>query len=341
MKFLRGGVAALVMSAALFFAIGYVLPDKAHVTRSIVVAAPQCQVFAVLDGFRLYGQWSPWAAKDPQMKTQISGAPFGVGARYDWSGNAAVGSGSEVIVDSAPYKLVKTKVQYSDRDQPSFSTFTLEPQGAQTKVTWTVDIGLGPDPLAHYRGLMVDKQVGPDYEQGLQRLKALAESRPKDDFSALNVDLTEVKAQTYLYLPGHSSTDPAAVNKAQTEAFGKLGELMKDLGLKQTGAPLAVTKQWDPVAKVYDFDAGIPIDRTDVNLPANSAAEFAQTYEGPALRVRYKGAYGDLPKTYALLTEFMKAFELRNNGLLWEQYLTDPTATPEAQRELEIFVPVK
>jgi hypothetical protein len=341
MKLLRGVAVALVMAAALFFAIGYVLPDKAHVTRSILVAAPQCQVFAVLDGFRLYDQWSPWAGRDPQRQAQIGGAPFGVGARYDWSGGEAAGSGSLVIVDSAPYKLVKVKAQYGDRNQPTFFTFTLQPQGAQTLVTWTADIGLGPDPLAHYLGLMVDKKVGPEYEQGLQRLKTLAESRPKDDFSALNVDLTDVKAQTYLYLPGRSSTDPEAVNKAQTEAFGKLGEVMKELGLKQTGAPLAVTKVWDPLAKVYEFDAGIPIERTNVTLPPKSEADFAQTYAGPALRVRYKGSYRDLPQTYALLTEFMKAFSLRNNGLLWEQYLTDPTATPEAQRELEIFVPVK
>jgi hypothetical protein len=38
---------------------------------------------------------------------------------------------------------------------------------------------LGANPLARYFGLWMDGMVGPDFEEGLGRLKALAEAQPK------------------------------------------------------------------------------------------------------------------------------------------------------------------
>lgn len=38
---------------------------------------------------------------------------------------------------------------------------------------------LGANPLARYFGLWMDGMVGPDFEEGLGRLKALSEAQPK------------------------------------------------------------------------------------------------------------------------------------------------------------------
>ena len=52
----------------------------------------------------------------------------------------------------------------------------LEPSGTGSKVTWDFSSDLGFNPVLRYFGLGFDKMVGPDYEAGLAKLKAVAET---------------------------------------------------------------------------------------------------------------------------------------------------------------------
>jgi effector-binding domain-containing protein len=342
----RNILQGLVMLVALFFAVGFVLPDKAHVERSTKVQAPACEVFALVNGFRQFDRWSPWADKDPQMKVTMSGPPLGVGARYEWSGNQAVGSGSQEIVASTPCSQVKTKLMFGGFDKASLATFELEPDGAVTRVTWSLDVPLGASPIAHYFGLLIKRQTGPDYESGLNRLRGVAEGGPKSDFSTLHAELVQLQPITYAYVSGSSSTEPDAIAKALGPAYAKVGVFMAASGLKQAGAPLAVTRRWDPQAKVYEFDAGIPLDKADAQAPDSikgkpSEVKIGHTYAGTALKAEHHGAYKDMGGTYAQIDAYKAAYLLQDNGLSWEQYVSDPGKTPEAQLLTDIFVPVK
>lgn len=342
----RNIVLGLVLVVALFFAIGLVLPDKVTVQRSIKIQAPASQVFALVNGFRQFGKWSPWADKDPQMKVQMDGPAYGVGAHYLWQGNDAVGSGSQEIVASTEYSEVRTRLNFVGFDRSSLAVFTLERDGEQTRVTWSLQVALGGNPVAHYFGPLMGRRIGPDYERGLARLKALAEAGDKTDFSALKAELLDGKTQAYAYVAGSSSTDPDAIAKALGAAYAKVGVFMAAAGLKQAGAPLAVTRRWDPQANVYEFDAGIPLDRSDAQVPDTvkgkpGEVKIAQTYAGPLLKVEHHGSYKEMGKTYALLDAFKKAYALQDNGQSWEQYVSDPGKTPEAQLLTDIYVPVK
>src|SRR5579859_6466263 len=124
---LRSLFIGILLLAVLILGIGFVLPDHAHVERSTVIQAPPAQVFGLLDGFRQFDKWSPWAEKDPQAKVTQSGALFGVGAKYEWSGNKDVGSGSQEIMLSQPYTHVQTKLIFGGFDQPSTADFVLAP----------------------------------------------------------------------------------------------------------------------------------------------------------------------------------------------------------------------
>ncbi len=343
---LRNIVLGLVLLVALFFSVGLVLPDRVHVQRSIKIQAPDAQVFALVNSFRRFDQWSPWADKDPQMKVQISGPAYGVGAHYEWTGNKAVGSGTQEIVGSTENAQVKTRLSFAGFDQPSLATFDLEQDGPSTRVTWGLEISLGRNPIGHYFGLLMDRQIGPDYERGLARLKTLAEGGDKTDFSALKASLVDSTAQSYAYVSGATTTDTDAIGKALTVAYGKVGVFMTAAGLKQAAPPIALTRRWDEQAKVYEYDAGIPVDRSDAPASASvngkpSEVKMAQTYAGPALKVEYRGPYKDMGKAYAMIEAFKKAYVLQDNGLSWQQYVSDPTKTPEAQLLTDIYVPVK
>lgn len=158
--------------------IGFLLADKVHVERSAKILASPSTLYAVLNSFEKFDQWSPWADLDPNVKVERSGPASGVGARYAWHGNADVGAGSQEIIATTPDSEVKIELDFEGFDQPSTSTLAIKPDGNGSLVTWSMDSELGSNPIHRYFGLMMDKYIGQDYEKGLGRLKVLAESLP-------------------------------------------------------------------------------------------------------------------------------------------------------------------
>ena len=158
--------------------IGFLLADKVHVERSTRIVASPATLYALLNSFDKFDQWSPWADLDPNVKVERSGPPAGVGARYAWHGNADVGAGSQEIIETTPDAMVRIRLMFDGFDQPSTSTLAITPDGNGSRVTWSMDSDLGNNPMHRYFGLMMDKYIGQDYEKGLARLKTLAETLP-------------------------------------------------------------------------------------------------------------------------------------------------------------------
>jgi len=160
--------------------IGFLLSEEVHVERQAAIDAPPAVVFAILNNFKDFDQWSPWADRDPAMKVERSGPESGVGAKYVWSGNREVGSGSQEITASTPDSEIRIKLIFGDWDTPSEAVYRIAPDGSGSVVTWALDSHLGSNPVNRYFGLFMDKQVGPDYVLGLSRLKTLAEAKAKE-----------------------------------------------------------------------------------------------------------------------------------------------------------------
>jgi len=64
-------VLILVVLAVVLLVAGMLLPRSVHVERSAIIAAPRATVFALVNGFRSFGKWSPWAAKDPNARYTV------------------------------------------------------------------------------------------------------------------------------------------------------------------------------------------------------------------------------------------------------------------------------
>jgi hypothetical protein len=110
------------------------------------------------------------------MQRTHSGAPSGPGAVYEWSGNREVGAGRLAILDSTPSKITMALDMLKPFKAKNTVVFTLEPNGsAATAVTWAMH---GAQPyLAKVMSTFIncDKMVGSQFEQGLAKLKAIAE----------------------------------------------------------------------------------------------------------------------------------------------------------------------
>ena len=165
----------LAIVAVLVIVIG-TRPDHFHVERSTTIAAPGAAVFARLDDFHQWAEWSPWEKLDLQMKKTYEGANSGVGAAYHWAGNDKVGEGRMTISQSEPpTSLVMSAEFLKPFKATNQCTFSLAADGANTRVTWAMD---GHEDFMGKAMCLImnpDKMIGPDFERGLANLRALAE----------------------------------------------------------------------------------------------------------------------------------------------------------------------
>ncbi len=174
-------LALLAAAVAGVLVSGAMQPEKYHVERSVMIAAPPDVVYAALSDFRRFPEWSPWEKMDPGMTRTMSSPSSGVGASYAWKGEK-VGEGRMTIVSAKPNELVDIKLEFL---KPWESTagvkWTVKPEGALTKVTWGMDgnnNGLMAKTFSMFMNM--DKMIGKDFESGLAALKVLSEKDAKN-----------------------------------------------------------------------------------------------------------------------------------------------------------------
>jgi uncharacterized protein YndB with AHSA1/START domain len=172
---------ALLLLVAAIVALGFMLPKHAHVERSISTTASPAEVYAVVDGFRRFNEWSPWAHLDPATRYTYLGPPNGVGARMEWqSEDAEVGSGGQEIVAVEPGRSVTSTLEFG-AGPPAITRLTLLPEGGGTRIVWTMHASFEDNFVGRYFGPFLGWMVGPDYERGLRQLKRLVEVTPPAD----------------------------------------------------------------------------------------------------------------------------------------------------------------
>jgi effector-binding domain-containing protein len=334
------GIVVLVVGAV---GAGFVLPDKARVERSIVIARPQATVFTVLDGFRHFQAWSPWTTLDPAMKVSLEGPATGVGARLRWtSEQASVGSGSQEIVESLPYRRISTRLASSGMEVEHRARFELAPsdEGRGTRVAWVMEADFGANPLDRWFGLLLDRMVGPDYERGLARLKAHVETLPEADFADLSVETLQIEAMPIVYVSGRSSTDPGAIAQAYERAFQELATALARDGVKPSGPPLAIGRRWDADAHRYEFDAALPVPAGTAAPRSDREVKLGRTYAGLVLKSVHRGPHDGLATHLERLMAYKQAVGFESNGAPWDVYVANAT-TSGSDPVTETYVPVK
>ncbi len=167
------------LAAVVLFSVYVALQPSAYrVERAAIVVAPPAAVFAEVNDFHNWAEWSPWAKIDPDVKTTFEGPVAGQGAVLHWSGNAEVGEGRMTLTESQPDERILIDVDFvkpwAGRQS---SEFTFKPDGARTIVTWTASgvkdfIGKGMSLF-----MDTDKMIGAQYEKGLANLKVVTEAK--------------------------------------------------------------------------------------------------------------------------------------------------------------------
>lgn len=151
------------------------MAETFRIARSTTIAAPPELIVPHIQDFRAWEKWSPYEKLDPHMSKTFSGAERGVGASYAWEGNSKAGAGSMTITSATPQKVALALKFTKPMRSENIAEFSFEPDGAGTRVTWTMT---GPKSLMmKVMGIFMnmDKMIGQAFEEGLGTLKVLVE----------------------------------------------------------------------------------------------------------------------------------------------------------------------
>lgn len=183
-KFLLIAAAVIVIAVAAFLVVVALQPAEFRIARSATIAAPANEVFAQVNSFHKWDDWSPWAKLDPNAKNSFDGPDEGEGAVFSWSGNEEVGEGSMTIVESRPHELIRIKLEFvKPFEDTSDVEFDFQPQGEQTAVTWTMHGKNNFVSKAMCLFMDMDEMIGGKFDEGLANLKNVVETEtpPSDE----------------------------------------------------------------------------------------------------------------------------------------------------------------
>lgn len=152
-------------------------PDEFTISRSATMDASPEEVFAQVNNFHKWDDWSPWAKLDPNSTAEFSGPDSGKGAAFSWSGNSEVGEGKMTILESRPHELIRINLEFTRPfEDTSTAEFTFRPEGDRTVVTWSM---MGENSFIEKGFCLLmdmDGMLGAQFNKGLASMKAIVEA---------------------------------------------------------------------------------------------------------------------------------------------------------------------
>jgi hypothetical protein len=169
-------VLGVALIAILLVTVAFALPQQITVARSMIINAPESDVYPYVNSLKRFNEWSPWASRDPETQYTFSGPEEGKGAHMEWnSSHPDVGWGIQEIVESEENSFVRVSLDFGEMGKAN-ATYQLKPSGAGTRVVWLFETDVGNNPIRRWMGLMFDRWIGADYEEGLEKLKKVVEA---------------------------------------------------------------------------------------------------------------------------------------------------------------------
>jgi hypothetical protein len=175
MKFLKILLTIIIALVVIFYGVGAFLSKTYHVEESVSINKPDSTVFKTVANFNDFAKWNPWFEKEPTAQSKIEGAPGAIGSSIYWNGKK-IGEGKMQITFIEPLKTINEKLTFIQPYQSECSNnFLFSPDGAATKVTWTMD-GASPNTLSRWMMMVFAGSIHDDFTHGLANLKKHCES---------------------------------------------------------------------------------------------------------------------------------------------------------------------
>lgn len=328
-KFLLG--LAIVLLAMLV--IAFFLPRQVHVERKGTINAPAKVVFNQVNNLHTWEKWAVWNQMDPDMQVEFEHTGIGKGAAYTWeSENPNLGSGKLTITESVPYDSIATKMNFME-EGISTGYFLFEEKNGQTEITWAFDTDLGNNPVARWMGLFFESMIGPDFEQGIENLKIVAEIIVQEGRPIVEI----VQLPEFNYISVRDEVELEDVSTQMGQVYSQLMNLIERHDLVMTDMPFAIYHKID--GNRIDLECGIPVDYgIDPQGGVLSGKMPSRTYAV----ADHIGSYENLDQTHSFIQRWIPENGLSLAGSPMEKYLTDPQQQPDESKWVTvIYYPVQ
>lgn len=327
MKALKIFLFVIGVIVLIFLALAYMGPKHVHIERSVQIDAPADFVMAHANTFEQMRKWGPWEEKDPNMTVSFDGIDGTLGAKYMWEGNDQVGKGNQVI-SSISDTHITTELNFIEPwEGHSLATFTVKEHQGATIATWAFDNE--PNLFASAMGAIfsMDEMLGPDFEHGMNNLKAFVEGdKPnRKTFNGMEVMIEEMSPRTYVGV--REVVQWQNMTAFFGSAYGKIYPMVEKNGLAPVGAPSAIYFTWDEVNKQADILAAAPLAQGSTIKSMTS-----QDVSGKVLVIDYYGDYEGLGRAHEAMDQYMQWHKVEFGGMAIEEYITDPMSEPDSSK---------
>ena len=316
MKILKILLYILCTFVALFLIITIFLPSEFNVERKYEIQAPTYQVFYQIITPAYWEKWDPWMEIDPQQKRTYGSKTYGAGSNYSWtSSNSKIGNGTLSIASVIPMKQVDINLTFDMMSDTGRSTFTFEPKGISTIVTWKMHGKMSG--FKKWLNLMMDGMLGKMFDKGLAKLKDLCEKLP---LSNVKIEIAEKPALTYLFITDSCTINSQNVGQLITNTFTEIMKFLAANKMKMSGSPMVISNSYNE--NKYCFDAAIPINTTVPELKGR--IKLGKMPEGRYLFGIQKGPYEQSIAVNQEINKYINDNKLKVKGRNWEAYANDP-----------------
>ncbi|HKJ80311.1 MAG TPA: GyrI-like domain-containing protein [Prolixibacteraceae bacterium] len=314
----------LLFIVALAIAGAYFLPRVVVVERSAVIEAPVRVVFAQVNDLHSWDKWSKWNQIDPEMKVEYINNGVGNQAGYIWeSDNKKVGSGKLLITESAPYDSIVTLLNFAEQGDARGIFYFDENTDSTALVRWKLSFDVGFNPAARWMGLMMDKFVGPDFEEGLQNLNLITKVQVEE--KSLVEELVTIGAFNYASV--RQEVPFMEVSLVMGEMYAEVSTFIENEEIGIAGAPFAIYHEME--GEKIDLECGVPVSENIAGSGLVNAATFGETQ---CATVDYFGDYRQLEDAHTELQAWIEQHRFKLAGAPIEFYLTDPATEPDVQK---------
>jgi uncharacterized membrane protein YgcG len=170
-------IGILALTCGVLAIVGLLLPAEYAVERSIVVKAAPQHVHQQLVDLK---NWPKWNAEHPDREYTYSGESLGEGAVQSWT-EPNRPEAKLTITWENPIEGIQYTVHRDGDESPVKGSVRYAPDENGTRVTWRVRGSIGNNPIDRWRGLLLDRDVGLEFETGLENLKPIVEKQVAQD----------------------------------------------------------------------------------------------------------------------------------------------------------------
>jgi hypothetical protein len=152
--------------SAVVTAASFALPRHVTIERSAIINAAPDTVIELAASNTGYQTFNPYSDLDPNLQVEMFGPASGVGSGFSFESKDGTGQQTVAAVTS---DQVIFDLDLGPLGQPTQAISAVAVDGV-TKVTWSMDMDLGMNPVFRVMGLFMDGMIGSNFELGLAKI---------------------------------------------------------------------------------------------------------------------------------------------------------------------------